>query len=172
MWCDQHGLKPEAAAHLMMVTQLDPSREAAWKRLGYRKQGGRWATAEQLAAEKAESEAQKKADKRWTTLLLKLRNAAGRQVEAGRRDQGPGGYLRSSRRPVGLGDASPPATRPIKELAVQVLGQIDSPGSTRALALLALAGKSAEVRSKATQTLRRRSLREIASLLGRPPARP
>ena len=50
-------------------------------------------------------------------------------------------------------------------VAVQVLGQIDSPGSTRALALLALAGKSAEVRSKATQTLRRRNQREIASFL-------
>ena len=40
MWCEQHGLKPEATAHLTMVTQLDPRREAAWKRLGYKKQGG------------------------------------------------------------------------------------------------------------------------------------
>ena len=74
VWCEQQGLKPEATAHLTMVTQLDPHREAAWKRLGYRKQGGRWATAEQLAAEKTEAEAQKKADKRWTTLLAKLRS--------------------------------------------------------------------------------------------------
>ncbi len=40
MWCEQHGLKPEATAHLMMVVHLDPSRETVWKRLGYRKQGG------------------------------------------------------------------------------------------------------------------------------------
>ena len=75
MWCEQHGLKPEATAHLMMVVHLDPSRETVWKRLGYRKQGGRWATADQLAVEKAEADAQKKADKRWSTLLARLRNA-------------------------------------------------------------------------------------------------
>ena len=73
LWCEQQGLKPEAAAHLTMVTQLDPRREGAWKRLGYKNEGGRWATAEQLAAEKSETEAQKKADKYWTALLAKLR---------------------------------------------------------------------------------------------------
>jgi len=37
MWCEQQGLQPEATAHLTMVAQLDPGREAAWKRLGYKK---------------------------------------------------------------------------------------------------------------------------------------
>ncbi len=49
--------------------------------------------------------------------------------------------------------------------AVQILGQIDSPDATRALALLALNGKSPEVRARATQTLRVRDPRDIASLL-------
>src|SRR4051794_24734988 len=63
LWCEQNGLKPETAAHLTAVTRLDPTREAAWKRLGYKKQGGRWVTDTQLAAERAEGEAQRKADR-------------------------------------------------------------------------------------------------------------
>jgi len=164
LWCEEKGLRPEATAHLMMVTQLDPRREAAWKRLGYRKQGGRWATAEQLAAEKAEAEAQKKADRRWTTLMAKLRSRLDDKSKQG----GVTRALEAISDPRAVpsvwaifaaGEASH------QEIAVQVLGQIDSSGSTRALALLALAGESAEVRSKATQTLRRRNQREIASFL-------
>ena len=52
-----------------------------------------------------------------------------------------------------------------QKVAVQLLGQIDSPDATRALALLALDGKSPEVRARATQTLRVRDPRDIASLL-------
>jgi hypothetical protein len=52
-----------------------------------------------------------------------------------------------------------------QKAAVQVLGQIDSPDSTRALALLAMRGKSPEVRATATQTLRLRDPRQIASFL-------
>jgi len=164
MWCEQQGLKPEATAHLTIVTQLDPGREAAWKRLGYKKQGRRWVTDLQLAAEKAEAEAQKKADKRWTTLLAKLRSRLddkSKQADVTKALEGI-----SDPRAVPTVWASFAAGKAYhQQFAVQVLGQIDSPGSTRALALLALAGKSAEVTSKATQTLRRRNLREIASFL-------
>jgi len=160
MWCEQRGLKPEATAHLTMVTQLDPGREAAWKRLGYKKQGRRWVTDLQLA----DAEAQKKADKRWTTLLAKLRSGLddkSKQADVTKALEGI-----SDPRAVPTVWASFAAGKAShQEVAVQVLGQIDSPGSTRALALLALAGKSGEVRSKATQTLRRRNLREIASFL-------
>jgi hypothetical protein len=52
-----------------------------------------------------------------------------------------------------------------QKVAVQLLGQINSPDATRALALLALGGKAPEVRARATQTLRTRDPREIASLL-------
>ena len=40
LWCDQNGLKPQAVAHLHRVVELDPRREAAWKRLGFKKQNG------------------------------------------------------------------------------------------------------------------------------------
>src|SRR4051794_25788719 len=59
LWCKEHGLKPEAQAHLAAVVRLDPSREAAWKHLGYKKVNGRWVTEAQVEAEKAEAEAQK-----------------------------------------------------------------------------------------------------------------
>jgi hypothetical protein len=164
LWCEQQGLKPEATAHLTMVTQLDPGREAAWKRLGYRKQGGRWDTAEQLAAEKAEAEAQKKADKRWVTLLAKLRN--GLDDNSKRADVTKALVSISDPRAVpSIWATFAAGTASHEEVAVQLLGQIDSPGATRALAILAVASDSAEVRSRAIATLRHRDPREITFLL-------
>ena len=52
-----------------------------------------------------------------------------------------------------------------QKVAVRVLGQIDSPGSSRALALLAVSSKSDEVRGEATQILRQRDPRDFAPLL-------
>jgi hypothetical protein len=163
-WCEQHGLKPEATAHLMMVTQLDPRREAAWKRLGYRQQGGRWATPDQLAALKGEADAQKKADKRWRTILLKLRS--GLDNRSNQADVTRSLANISDPRAVPSVWATLAAgTASNQVVAVQVLGQIDAPVATRGLAILALAGKSGDVRSKASQTLRRRSPRDVASSL-------
>jgi hypothetical protein len=164
LWCEQQGLTPEATAHLSRVVQLDPGREAAWRRLGYRKQGRRWITDEQVAAEKAEAEARKAADRHWTPILSRWR-----------------GWIDDKTREVELIEAlatvSDPRAVPSvwttlgrgkpshQSAAVQILGQIDSPDSTRALALLALDGRSPGVRARATQTLRTRDPRDIASLL-------
>ena len=41
-WCEEKGLKAEASAHFTTVVTLDPSREAAWKKLGCKKVNGRW----------------------------------------------------------------------------------------------------------------------------------
>src|SRR5262249_12456667 len=49
--------------------------------------------------------------------------------------------------------------------AVQILGQIDAPAATRALAVLALAGRSPDVRKSACETLSRRDPRDTVSLL-------
>jgi hypothetical protein len=164
LWCQHHGLEPEAAAHLSMVTQLDPRREAAWSRLGYRRQGGRWVTPEQLTAENAEIAAQKKADKHWANRLAKLRSRLDDKSKKADVTQALAGIFDPRAVPsvvaiFAAGKASH------QEIAVQVLGQLDSPGSTRALALLAVAGKSAQVRSKAISTLRRREPRDITFLL-------
>ena len=52
-----------------------------------------------------------------------------------------------------------------QKVAVTVLGQIDSPGASRAPAMLAILSPSPEVRQIATQTLRRRDPREFAPVL-------
>ena len=44
-WCDEAGLKAEATAHWTAVVRLNPAQEEAWKKLGYRKQKGRWTRA-------------------------------------------------------------------------------------------------------------------------------
>jgi len=164
LWCKAHGLDPEATVHLTIVTQLDPGREAAWKRLGYTKEARRWVTAEQLAAEKAAALAQKKADKHWTALLSRLRSSVeskARRPEALKALQG----VTDPRSVPSVWTTFARGKAEEQTIAVQVLGQINSMGSTRAQAILAVAGKSAEVRRIATETLRRRDPRDIASLL-------
>jgi hypothetical protein len=157
-------LKSEAGAHLATVVRLDPAREAAWKRLGCKLVGGRWVSEAQLAAEKAEAEAQKAADQHWRPLLTKWRTWLGnkeKQAEAER-------LLSEVRDPravpmvwtlFGAGDAAH------QLVAVQLLGQIDAAPASRALTGLALSGRSAEVRRRATATLKWRDPRESAGLL-------
>src|SRR5262245_38109364 len=41
VWCEHNGLQAEATAHLARVVQLDPDRDAAWKKLGFKKRNGR-----------------------------------------------------------------------------------------------------------------------------------
>ena len=78
-WCDENGLKERAMAHYSAVIRLDPSRETAWKHLGYKKQGRRWVKPEDLAAEKQEAARQKQADKHWGQTLEKLRGGIAQQ---------------------------------------------------------------------------------------------
>jgi hypothetical protein len=67
LWCEQNGLTVEAATHFASVVQLDPKREAAWRKLGFKKHDGRWMTDAQIATD----DEQKKADKVWAPLLKK-----------------------------------------------------------------------------------------------------
>lgn len=69
LWCEERGLEPQARAHLTTVVRLDPSREAAWKRLGYKRVNGRWWTDEQLTRIREQAQLQKEGDRRWQPLL-------------------------------------------------------------------------------------------------------
>ncbi len=80
LWCDQNGLKEQAVIHLRRVVTLDPKREAAWKRLGFKKQGAQWVKPEVAAAEKAEHEAQHRANTSWKPKLEHLRDALARMA--------------------------------------------------------------------------------------------
>lgn len=164
LWCEQIGLQPEATAHFTAVTRLDPSRDGAWKRLGCKKHNGRWMTSEKIAALKTQEERQKQADRHWKPLLEKWRD---RLADRNKRD-GAEQKLAEVTDPLAVpmvwavfatGDAS----RQI--VAVRVLGQIDAGPASRALATLAVFGRSAEVRRVATETLKRRDPRDFVSLL-------
>jgi hypothetical protein len=168
LWCDKNGLNPEAKAHFAIVVQLDPSREGAWKRLGYKKVKNRWVTEAQLAAERANAEAQKAADKHWKPLLAKWR--------AWLTDKDP---KRRAQAKEGLANMTDPRAVPAiwatfagagpsgQVTTLSLLGQIDSPGATRALAILAVLSDSPELRGKATEILQRRDPRDfVGELIG------
>ena len=164
LWCEQNGLDAEARAHFTVVTRLDPSREAAWKRLGCKKVNGRWVTEAQVTTEKDDADAQKKADKHWKPLLTKWRGWLG---DKKKRDA-----AEKALSEINDPRAVPPvwsvfvAGSPSRhDRAVQVFGQIDASGSSRALAFLAVFDDSAEVRRAATETLKRRDPREYAGML-------
>jgi hypothetical protein len=168
LWCEQHGLKPEATVHLTVVTQLEPGYEAAWKRLGYKKRRMRWATDEQVAAEQAEAQAQKKADEFWLRRLAPWLSV----VEDPKRQSELNQALAAVTDPRAVPSiwwTFARGTPAHQKIAVQVLGQIDSPRASRALALLAVVSKAGEVRKKAIQSLHTCDSRDgaffLASLL-------
>jgi hypothetical protein len=159
-------LKNQATAHFHQALRLDPSREVAWKHLGYRKAGGRWQRPELLAAAKAEGQEHQKANKHWKPILEKLRTNLKSKDKARRAEAEKALTQITDRRalpmvwsPLGLGDAA------LQEIAVQVLAQIDDPSAARALVLLGVLSGSGDVRGRVIGSLRRRDPREFASML-------
>ena len=146
------------------MTQLDPGRDAAWKRLGFKRQSGRWLTDGQLAAEQAGAEAQRKADKHWITALTQLRDGLANDTKRAESLQCLG-EVSDPRAVPAVWVVFAVAKPPLQKIAVQLFGQIDSAAATRALSILAVASTSGEVRSIATQTLRLRDPRDAASVL-------
>ena len=105
-WCEQNGLTHQANAHLHRVVKLDPSRDVAWKHLGFKKSGGRWIKPELVAAAKARAKEQQKADRHWKPILERYRTSLQEQgcVRAERMPSGPWRDHRSGRGADGLGD--------------------------------------------------------------------
>jgi len=165
-WCDQEGLKEQALAHYNEVIRLDPSREAAWKHLGYKRQGHRWIKPGELAAEKQEAARQKQADKHWKSKLEKLRDDLQTKDAAKR-----------ARAEQGLTEVTDPRAVPMiwalfvrgterhQIAAVRLLGQIDGPSASNGLAALAIFSPRPAVRSRATETLTRRDPRDVIGRL-------
>ena len=164
VWCEENGLKDEARAHFATVVRLNPNHADAWKKLGYKKVNNRWFTDAQATAMKAEKEAQDKANTMWRPRLEKLRDtlAAKGKHEAAEKTLGeitdPRAAMMVWKVFVEKGEAH-------HLRAVQLFGQIDAIEASRALATLALFAPKAEVRARATETLRRRDPREYADLL-------
>ena len=159
-WADEQGLHDQARAHFTAVTRLDPARDQAWKRLGYKKHDGQWATDAQVAAARAEGDAQKHADRTWKPLLEKWRGMLDKPAK------------RDEARSLLLGVTDPLALPSIgrvfgtdrasdQQVAVGLLGQIESPQASRSLAALAVLSAAPDVRRAALETLRRRDPRDF-----------
>ena len=156
LWCEQNDLKQQATAHLYRVLMLDPSRDAAWKRLGFKKSAGRWSKPEQLAAAKAEALAQHKANAHWKATLEKLAEALSSKDKHRRAEAEKSlAEITDPRAVPMIWMVFARGGEPRQKVAVRLLSQIDSPGSSRAIALLAVMSPSAFVRGDATASLRR-----------------
>jgi hypothetical protein len=165
-WCEEKGLKEQAVAHYSAVTRLDPSRDAAWKHLGYKKQGGRWVKPDAVAVAKQEAMHQKTADKHWKPKLEKLRGGLESKDAAKR-----------SKAEQGLTEVTDPRAVPMvwalfvrngqrmQLAAVQILGQIDGPSASNGLAVLAVFSPTGDVRRRAIEALSRRDPRDVAGKL-------
>lgn len=162
-WCEAHGLKAEAYVHYAEVVRLDPKREAAWRKLGYKKYGNQWMT----EAEIAEAERQKKLDKTWGPRLDRIHKDIHGAHGAKRADQ-----ARDALAAITDPDAIPSLYREFGHsgqidqlLLIQVLGQIDKPLSTQVLAMMSVYGRTPEVRRRAAEFLRNRPSRDFLELL-------
>ncbi len=165
-WCEQNGLKEQALAHYSEVLRLDPSREAAWRHLGYKKQGSQWVKPEEAAAAKKEAERQKRADKVWKPKLDRLSDGLTSKDRA-----------RRAKAEQEVAEVSDPRAVPmiwavflrgnerLQIAAVQMLAQIDGPSASNALAVLAIFNPRAEVRSRAAESLSRRDPRDVVGRL-------
>ena len=161
-WCEQNGLKEQALAHYSEVIRLDPSREDVWRHLGYKRQGNRWQKAEEIDATRQEAGRQRQADKHWKLVFESLRS----DLES----ENPAKRARAERR---LTEVTDPRAVPMiwahfvrgsewRELvAVQMLGQIDSPSASGGLAAMAVFSPRQEVRRRSTETLARYDPRDV-----------
>lgn len=164
LWCEEHGLNAEAKAHFATVTRLNPSNDSAWKHLGCKKVGGRWMREEELAAEKEEADAQKKADQHWKPLLTKWAGWLGQKSLAEQAEKELA-EVTDPRAVRSIWSVLVAGNKPHHDKAVEVLARIDGPGASRALAALAVFSPVAETRRAAAETLQRRDPREFAELM-------
>ncbi len=163
-WAEAHGLPAQARAHYTAVVRLDSTRELAWKKLGYKRQNGRWTTDAELATHKADADAQRVADAKWRPLLEKWKAMLGK---AATRAEGEAGLLtvtdpRAVRHVAALflsGSTADPAT------ALRILSQIDSAASSRLITMIAVLADDPNTRRTAVETLRQRDPRDYADLL-------
>jgi hypothetical protein len=165
-WCQQNGLTEEALAHYSEVVRLDPSRETAWKHLGYKREGNGWIKPDEQAARRLESERQKRADLRWKPKLEKLRDGllspnSGRREQA-RRDLAE---IRDPRAVPMVCRVLATGGEPLQIAAVNVLGQIDGPSASNALASLAVFSQSLVVSHLASEKLTVRDPRDVIGRL-------
>jgi hypothetical protein len=163
LWAEQKGLKGEATVEFLAVIRLDPGRDAAWKKLGYVKRNDRWVSTEQIAAEKAEAEAQRQADAKWLPIVKKARAMLGQK---GRQAESEATLLaiKDPRAIPSIWKVFGQGTAEDQERAIDILGRIDDLAASKAIAGLAVFGKTDLVRRVAVETLTRRNPDDVLML--------
>jgi hypothetical protein len=160
-------------AHYHLVTRLDPSRDIAWVKLGYKKTHDHWTKPEDLAAQKLESEHQKRADAHWKPRLEKLRDAltsptASRRLKAEKELY----QITGPRAVASIWKVFGGGNEKMQLVAIELLSQIEGPGASYCILALAINSSSSEVRSHAGRALKFRDPREVigwlTSLLRKP----
>jgi Pretoxin HINT domain len=165
-WCLEHGLKDEAMAHYHVVTGLDPSRDIAWLRLGYKKHHNRWVKPEDLAVQKLEADRQKRADAQWKLRLDKLRDAMESSVETRRLKAEKELYQITDPRAVPMiWNVFASGREPLQHAAVALFSQIEGPAASFCLALMAIEKPLPAVREQAAHALKYRDPRDLIGRL-------
>ncbi len=160
LWCERKGLKEQAEMEFLIVCQLDPNREAAWKKLGYLKQNGKWTTPAKIAAERAEAEAQKKADAHWRPLIQGWKTGLARKEKRAESERALAAVT-DPRAVPSIWKAFATGKPEDQEMAIDILGHIEGERPSRALAGLAILGKNEVIRRAATTSLARRDHMDV-----------
>lgn len=105
-------------------------REAAWKKLGYLKQKGKWTTPAKIAAEHAEAEAQKKADVHWRPLIQQWKAGLAKKEKRVESETALAAVT-DPRAVPSIWKAFATGTPADQEIAVDILGHIDGERPSR-----------------------------------------
>jgi hypothetical protein len=165
MWCERLGLVPEATAHFMVAIHFDPYRDSTWKRLGYVKRDGRWTSCEQAALRDANEREQIQADREWEPRLKKWKSWL-MDKEHYAEAESLLATLTDRRALHSILKAFPAGASEATQLRrVRLLGQIDDPSSSRAIAAQAVSTRFDTVRREAIAILKHRPPRDYAAEL-------
>jgi hypothetical protein len=167
MWCERNALKAEAVAHFTTAVHLDPYRDATWRHLGCVKRNGRWLSPEQAAADERDEREQRQANRRWEPLLKKGKSGLADASSSRRAEAAEQLAAVTDPRAVPsirkVFSADGPEAEQLELL--QLLGQIDDPRSSSALADLAVRTQRKSVRQAAIAVLKKRPPRDYARAL-------
>jgi hypothetical protein len=164
VWCEEHGLTDEALAHYRVTVDLDPSRTAAWNKLGYKKYHGRWISESERQSRIVEEQTRRKADEFWSKRLSNWKKMLAIPSQRDRALL----YLSSVDDPRAI-----PSVRRIlidgdescQREAIKILKKIDSVDSTRSIALLIPFGASESIAKAASEVLKTRKSTDYVPLL-------
>ncbi len=166
LWCEKAALPAEATVEFTTAIRLDPRADEAWKHLGYVRYKGRWLPETQAKAERMEDWAEEEATDRWVPVLQKwqawleipkLRPEAEKQLT---KITDPRVVIAVRR--VFCDEKSSIADQ---VWALRVLRPIDSPASTRLVAMLAVHSEFEDIRRTALQLLASRPPRDYLQTL-------